>query len=63
MPGRAYMISLVAKGSDSYVGEECLGVIVAGGVRIEVQCWESVNGTNELRGQFPELYIRAVVPP
>lgn len=27
-------------------------------VQITVMCWESANGTNELRGQFPELYIR-----
>ena len=24
-----------------------------------IQCWESPNGTNEQRGQFPEIYIRA----
>jgi hypothetical protein len=35
-----------------------MGVIVAGGVRITVLCWESTNGTSETRGQFPELYIR-----
>jgi hypothetical protein len=97
VPGRTYMLSLTAKGADSFVGgaggggpgagggergasrarsarrprafpartpfhspttEDCLSVIVAGGVRITVLCWESANGTNELRGQFPALYIR-----
>lgn len=29
-------------------------------VRLTLQCWESPNGTNESRGQFPELYIRAL---
>lgn len=60
VPGCTYMLSLVAKGSDSFVGEDCMSVIVAGGVKISMQCWESANGTNELRGQFPELYIRPI---
>lgn len=57
-PGAPYKLSLVAKGADSFVGEDCLAVIVAGGVRISVECYESHNGTNEMRGQFPELFIR-----
>ncbi|KAI8469938.1 MAG: hypothetical protein J3K34DRAFT_521739 [Monoraphidium minutum] len=58
LPGCTYMLTMVAKGSDSFVGEDCLPCVVAGGVKITLQCWESANGTNELRGQFPELYIR-----
>jgi len=52
------MISLLAKGSDSFVGEDCLQVLVAGGVRIHVLPFESTNGSSEARGQMPELYIR-----
>jgi hypothetical protein len=36
---------MVAKGSDSFVGEDCLPVVVAGAVKISLQCWESANGT------------------
>jgi hypothetical protein len=33
-------------------------VVVAGGIRLEFLPHESNNGTNEQRGQFPELYLR-----
>jgi hypothetical protein len=35
-------------------------VVVAGGIKLEFLAHESNNGTNEQRGQFPELYLRLV---
>lgn len=32
--------------------------VIAGGVKVCFQTYESPNGTNEQRGQFPELLIR-----
>jgi hypothetical protein len=58
VPGATYMISLLAKGSDSFVGEDCVATLAAGGVRIHVLPYESANGSNEARGQIPELYVR-----
>ncbi|KAK9818238.1 hypothetical protein WJX72_009240 [[Myrmecia] bisecta] len=55
---KVYMLSMFIKGSESYLCEDCLGEVVAGGVRLTFHPWESANGTNEERGQFPELYIR-----
>ncbi len=60
LPGRHYMLSGLIKGSESYCCEECLETVIAGGVKVQFQCWESPNGTNEQRGQFPELYIRVL---
>ncbi len=51
MPGCHYMLSALIKGSDSICCEECLETVVAGGVKVQFQCWESPNGTNETRGQ------------
>lgn len=59
-PGKFYMLSALVKGPESYCGEDCLETVVVGGVRVTFQCWESPNGTNEQRGQFPELYIRVL---
>ncbi|KAK9806477.1 hypothetical protein WJX73_001328 [Symbiochloris irregularis] len=53
-----YKISAHIKGSDTLCCEECLERVVAGGVTLQFKAWESPNGTNEERGQFPELYIR-----
>jgi len=55
-----YMISALIKGSESFCCEECLEVVVAAGVRVTFKPWESPNGTTNDRGQFPELYIRAL---
>ncbi|WIA37898.1 hypothetical protein OEZ86_001275 [Tetradesmus obliquus] len=60
LPGRYYMLSVLVKGSESYCCEDCMESVVAGGVTLSFQCWESPNGTSESRGQFPELYIRAI---
>ena len=35
--------------------------VIAGGVKVTFQSWESPNGTNEQRGQFPEIYVRPVL--
>eukprot|EP00879_Flechtneria_rotunda_P017035 GHRR01017840.1.p1 GENE.GHRR01017840.1~~GHRR01017840.1.p1 ORF type:complete len:102 (-),score=21.69 GHRR01017840.1:146-451(-) len=59
-PDRYYMLSARVQGPDSYCCEDCMEVVVAGGVKVSFQCWESPNGTNEQRGQYPELYIRAL---
>ncbi len=59
-PDKIYMLSALIKGSESYCCEECLETVIAGGVKVQFHCWESPNGTNEQRGQFPELYIRVV---
>lgn len=56
--GRYYMLSGMIKGSESHCCEECMDSVVAGGVRVTFDVWESPNGTNEQRGQFPELYLR-----
>ena len=37
-----------------------MSYVVAAGVRINFHPWESPNGTTDVRGQFPELYIRPV---
>ncbi|KAK9865662.1 hypothetical protein WJX84_000334 [Apatococcus fuscideae] len=57
-PKKYYMLSALIKGTDSFCCEDCLDAVIAGGVRIQFYGWESPNGTNECRGQFPELYIR-----
>ena len=54
------MLSALIKGNESYCCEECLETVIAAGVKVQFQCWESPNGTNEQRGQFPEIYIRAM---
>lgn len=59
-PGKFYMLSALIKGSESYCCEECLDTVIAGGVTVTFQQWESPNGTSEHRGQFPELYIRGL---
>ena len=48
------------QGTESFCCEECLVTVVAAGVRIHFHTWESPNGTTDQRGQFPELYIRAM---
>ena len=48
------------QGTESFCCEDCLATVVAAGVRIHFHSWESPNGTTDQRGQFPELYIRAV---
>jgi PHR domain len=58
VPGSAYMLAALIRGTDGYCCEDCMGLVVAGGVRVKFCEWESANGTNECRGQFPELYIR-----
>lgn len=55
---RVYMLSALIKGSESHCCEDCMECCVAAGVRFNFHVWESPNGTNEQRGQFPELYIR-----
>ena len=57
---KLYMLSALIKGNESYCCEECLETVIAAGVKVQFQCWESPNGTNEQRGQFPEIYIRAM---
>lgn len=52
--------SLGLQGTESFCCEECLVTVVAAGVRIHFHTWESPNGTTDQRGQFPELYIRAM---
>jgi len=59
-PGKYYMLSALIKGTESYCCEECLETVIAGGVKVQFHCWESPNGTNEQRGQFPELYVRVL---
>ena len=51
---------LVLQGTESFCCEECLNTVVAAGVRVHFHAWESPNGTTDQRGQFPELYIRAM---
>jgi hypothetical protein len=46
-----YMLSALIKGAESYCCEECVDTVIAGGVKVSFQCWESPNGTNETRGQ------------
>eukprot|EP00798_Chlamydomonas_sp_ICE-L_P015545 gene15545-21637_t len=58
VPGKFYMLSALIKGTESYCCEECLDTVIAGGVKVQFQPWESPNGSNEQRGQFPEIYIR-----
>ncbi|GAX80935.1 hypothetical protein CEUSTIGMA_g8370.t1 [Chlamydomonas eustigma] len=60
LPDKVYMLSALIKGNESYCCEECLDVVIAGGVRVQFHGWESPNGTNEQRGQFPEIFIRAL---
>ncbi|DBA66409.1 hypothetical protein WJX79_000202 [Trebouxia sp. C0005] len=59
-PKKCYMISALIKGTESFCCEECLTTVVAAGVRVHFHAWESPNGTTDQRGQFPELYIRAM---
>ncbi|CAD7698494.1 unnamed protein product [Ostreobium quekettii] len=61
LPGKFYMLSALIKGSESHCCEDCMDSVVAGGVRVNFHVWESPNGTNELRGQFPELYVRVLI--
>ena len=58
IPGKYYMLSALIKGTESHCCEDCMDVVIAGGVKFTFHIWESPNGTNEQRGQFPELYIR-----
>ncbi len=58
VPGKYYMLSALIKGGESYCCEECLESVIVGGVTFHFHTWESPNGTNESRGQFPELWIR-----
>jgi len=58
LPGKFYMLSALIKGSESVCCEDCMEVVIAGGVKFKFHVWESPNGTNEQRGQFPELYVR-----
>lgn len=58
-PKGCYMLSAIIKGTESFCCEDCLGTVVAAGVRIHFHTYESPNGTTDQRGQFPELYIRA----
>jgi len=60
LPGRYYMLSALIKGTESYCCEECLETVIAGGAKVTFQTWESPNGTNETRGQFPELLMRVL---
>uniref|UniRef100_A0A061R7F2 K+ channel tetramerization subfamily protein n=1 Tax=Tetraselmis sp. GSL018 TaxID=582737 RepID=A0A061R7F2_9CHLO len=53
-----YMLSALIKGTESFCCEECLDVVIGGGIRVTFLAWESPNGTTQERGQFPELYIR-----
>ncbi|KAK9906838.1 hypothetical protein WJX75_008901 [Coccomyxa subellipsoidea] len=62
-PNAFYMISAIIKGSQSSCCEECLSAVVASGVCVTFHPWESPNGTTDLRGQLPELYIRVINPP
>ena len=48
------------QGTESFCCEDCLDTVVAAGVRIHFHNYESANGTTDTRGQFPELYIRAL---
>lgn len=57
-PAKFYMLSALIKGAESACCEDCLDTVVASGVTVRFQSWESPNGTNEQRGQFPELYLR-----
>ncbi|KAF5830959.1 PHR domain-containing protein [Dunaliella salina] len=59
-PEKVYMVSGLIKGTESFCCEECMDMVIAGGVKVSFHRWESPNGTNESRGQFPELYIRAL---
>lgn len=60
LPGCTYMLSALIKGNESFCCEECLDTVIVGGVRVQFMPWESPNGTNEQRGQFPEIYIRVL---
>jgi hypothetical protein len=59
-PGKTYCCSATISGSEGCCCEDCLEVVVAGGIKVEFMGHESNNGTNEQRGQFPELYLRAM---
>jgi len=59
-PDKYYMLSVLIKGNESYCCEDCMETVITGGVKVTFECWESPNGTNEQRGQFPELYIRPI---
>lgn len=58
VPGKYYMLSALIKGNESHCCEDCMDVVIAGGVKFTFHIWESPNGTNEQRGQFPEIYVR-----
>lgn len=60
LPGKTYMLSALIKGSESSCCEDCMETVIAGGVKVCFQAFESPNGTNETRGQIPHLYIRAL---
>lgn len=57
---RLAFLTCFAQGTESFCCEECLDVVVASGIRVSFLPWESPNGTTQERGQFPELYIRAL---
>jgi len=48
---QVYMVSGLIKGTESFCCEECMEMVIAGGVKVSFQNWESPNGTNESRGQ------------
>jgi hypothetical protein len=60
VPGKTYLVRAHIEGQESYLCDECLETVIAGGVKFEFISWESPNGTTEGRGQFPELYIRTM---
>eukprot|EP00967_Tisochrysis_lutea_P010533 scaffold12056_cov21-Tisochrysis_lutea.AAC.1 len=39
------------EGTESFCCEECMDMVIAGGVKVTFHRWESPNGTNESRGQ------------
>ncbi|GBF97932.1 hypothetical protein Rsub_10605 [Raphidocelis subcapitata] len=62
--GPTYKLQLEGEeGTSSFRAEDCLQVVVAGGVRIEYEEHHSPNNTCEHLGQFPELWIRVVGGP
>ena len=48
---QVYLVSGLIKGTESYCCEECMDMVIAGGVKVTFHGWESPNGTNESRGQ------------
>lgn len=58
VPAKFYMLSALIKGSESHCCEDCMETVISAGIKVTFHIWESPNGTNEQRGQFPELYLR-----